>query len=274
MPQRPAKRLARRAVKQAAAVADRLRPARPGAVVLLYHRVGRRSEVEVDLPRALFAEQMAAVAPRAASLDALLDGLDGPAPKPGTEPVAVTFDDGTADFVDEAVPVLVEHGVPALLYVATAFVEEGRSFPDAGAPASWAGLADAVSTGLVTIGSHTHTHALMDRATPTDAVHELDRSRKLIEDRLGIPAHHFAYPKAVLGSPAAEAAVRERFRSAAIAGTRPNRYGAADPYRLTRSPIQLSDDMRWFRAKLAGGMGLEDRLRQVLNRGRYAGAVT
>jgi peptidoglycan/xylan/chitin deacetylase (PgdA/CDA1 family) len=269
-----AKRTALGAVKRVAAGVDRLTPARPGVVVLLYHRVGRRSSVEVDLPRSLFAEQMAAVAGRAVALDDALTALARPAPTVGTSPVAVTFDDGTADFVDEAVPVLVEHGVPALLYVATAFIDEGRSFPDAGTPASWSALADAVSTGLVTIGSHTHTHALLDRAAPAEVAEELDRSCRLIEDRLGVAAAHFAYPKAVAGSPEAETAVRARFRSAALAGTRPNRYGATDPYRLARSPIQLSDGMRWFEAKLDGGMALEDKLRQVINRGRYAGAVT
>ena len=216
---------------------------------------------------------MAALASRAVTLDAALDALIGPAIA-GVAPVAVSFDDGTADFVDEAVQVLVDHGVPAVLYVATAFVDEGRPFRGAGAPASWAGLADALATGLVTIGSHTHTHALLDRANPTDVVQELDRSRKLIEDRLGVAADHFAYPRALPGSPAAEAAVRERFRSAALAGTRANPYGATDPYRLTRSPIQVSDGMRWFGAKLDGGMELEDRLRRILNRGRYAGDVT
>ena len=268
-----AKQTALGAVKRTAAVVDRLRPARPGVVVLLYHRVGGRSGVEVDLPRSLFGEQMAMITGRAIPLDGALDALAG-APGEPADPVVVTFDDGTADFVEEALPVLVEHGVPALLYVATAFVEEGRSFPDAGAPASWSGLADALSTGLVTIGSHTHTHVLLDRADPTVVAQELDRSRGLIEDRLGVTAEHFAYPKAVPGSPAADALVRERFRSAALAGTRPNHYGDTDPYRLARSPIQVSDGMRWFEAKLGGGMGLEDRLRQVLNRGRYAGAVT
>lgn len=269
-----AKRTALGAIKRVAAGVDRLTPARPGVVVLLYHRVGRRSTVEVDLPRSLFSEQMAAIAGRAVPLDDALSALAGPAPSGAATPVAVTFDDGTADFVDEAVPVLVEHGVPALLYVATAFIEEGRSFPDAGTPASWSALADAASTGVVSIGSHTHTHALLDRAAPAEVEQELDRSRKLIEDRLGVSADHFAYPKAVAGSPGAEAAVRARFRSAALAGTRPNRYGATDPYRLARSPIQLSDGMRWFEAKLEGGMALEDRLRRVINRGRYAGAVT
>lgn len=268
-----AKHLAQAMVKRAAVGADRLRPARPGVVVLLYHRVGGRSPVQVDLPRPLFAEQMAAISGRAVDLDAALLALDG-APGTGPGPVTVTFDDGTADFVEEALPVLVEHRVPALLYVATEFIEDGRSFPDEGAPASWAALADAVATGLVTIGSHTHSHVLLDRADPADVARELDRSRGLIEDRLGVTADHFAYPKAVLGSPAAEALVRERFRSAALAGTRPNLYGATDRYRLARSPIQVSDGMRWFEAKLGGGMGLEDRLRQILNRGRYAGAVT
>ena len=37
-------------------------------------------------------------------------------------------------------------------------------------------------------------------------------------------ARHFAYPKAVAGSIAADQAVRSRFASAALAGTRANPY--------------------------------------------------
>ena len=57
-------------------------------------------------------------------------------------------------------------------------------------------------------------------------------------------------------------------------GTRVNRYGATDPYRLARSPVQVSDGDRWFRHKVAGGLGFEDTLRRALNRRRYAGAST
>jgi peptidoglycan/xylan/chitin deacetylase (PgdA/CDA1 family) len=131
-----------------------------------------------------------------------------------------------------------------------------------------------VSTGFVTIGSHTHTHRLLDRADGEETALELDRSVRLIEDRLGVTCRHFAYPKALLGSPAAEHEVRRRFSTAAIAGTRPNPYGATDLYRLRRSPIQVGDGMRWFRRKASGGMALEDDLRTLRNRGRYAGAVT
>ncbi len=271
-----ARRMAQEALKRASVGVDRLLPPARGAVVLIYHRVGRRSALEVDLPRALFEEQVAAMAAsrRTATLDDALLALSGPAPSVGLDPVVVTFDDGTADFVDVALPVLVDHKVPSVLYVATDFIDSGRSFPDDGVPLSWAALADAVSTGLVTIGSHTHTHALLDRLAPADVEVELDRSRDLVREHLGIEADHFAYPKALAGSPGAARAVRARFRSAAIAGTRPNPYSHTDPFRLRRSPVQLGDGLRWFEHKLAGGMHIEDDVRRVANRLRYAGATT
>ena len=265
-----------RVVKGAAAAADLVRPHRRGVVVLLYHRVGRRTGSEIDLPTELFEAQLDALAAtgRVVPLDACLDALASPEPSDAGDPVAITFDDGTADFVDIALPLLERRGLPVTLYVATAFVDEGRSFPGDGTPVSWAALRDARSTGLVTVGSHTHGHALLDRLPAHEVAHELDRSRQLIEQELGANPAHFAYPKALAGSPSADAAVRARFRSAALAGTRPNPYGRTDPYRLARSPIQRADGMSWFRRKLDGGMGLEDRLRTLVNRRRYAGAAT
>jgi peptidoglycan/xylan/chitin deacetylase (PgdA/CDA1 family) len=264
---------ARTALKATAAALDRTRPRRDGLVVLIYHRVGRRSPIEVDLPVSLFSEQMAHLASQTRVVS-LTDGVT--ALREGrTEPmVAVTFDDGTADFADVAVPVLIEHRVPVTLYVATDFLERGIEFPDDGVPLSWAALGDAVSTGLVDVGSHTHHHALLDRLPASDIDGELDRSIELIGEHLDVHAAHFAYPKAVMGSPAADAAVRARFESGAIAGTRVNVAGATDPYRLARSPVQLSDGMRWFRHKVAGGMAFEDTLRRAVNRTRYAGATS
>ncbi len=266
---------ARQAAKVASRAVDLARPKLPGLVVLLYHRVGRRTAVEVDLPLDRFDEQMRFLVEhaRVVTLNDALAELDGPA-REGDSVVAVTFDDGTADFADVALPVLVEHGVPVMLYVATEFVDTGRHFPDDGVPLSWAALADTTSTGLVDVGSHTHTHALLDRLDPTLVGAELDRSIELIGSHVGAAPRHFAYPKAVLGSAAAEGEVRARFASAAVAGTRPNPYGATDPYRLARSPIQLADGMRWFEAKVDGGMAFEDTLRRLVNRRRYAGATS
>ncbi len=264
-----------RAVKLAAEAADRVRPpAAEGVVILLYHRVGGRATSEMDLPLGLFEEQMGQLAASGAAgtLDDAVEHLAGRSPE-GPR-VVVTFDDGTDDVVDVAVPVLARYGVPALLYVATDFVESGRSWPQDGKPASWAGLADAMATGVLSVGSHTHTHALLDRLPAAEVDSELDRSIGLIEERLGTSPRHFAYPKALCGSPAAEAAVRARFASAALAGCRRNRPGATDVWQLARSPIQVSDGMRFFARKLAGGMALEQSLRDLKNRRGYRGLTT
>jgi peptidoglycan/xylan/chitin deacetylase (PgdA/CDA1 family) len=254
-----------------AAGVDDLRARAEGVVVLAYHRVGGHSAAsEIDLPGEVFAVQMSEIAHRVTTMDDALEALEGPAP--GTGGIVVTFDDGTADFVDDALPVLVEHRVPVVLYVATEFVDEARPFPQGGPPLSWSAIRDAVSTGLVTIGSHTHAHLLLDRCETDVAERDLDRSIELIGEHVGAAPAHFAYPKAVAGNPQTAALVARRFRSAALAGTRPNRYGATDPARLARSPIQRSDGMRWFRRKVQGGMAFEDDLRRVANRLRYAGA--
>jgi peptidoglycan/xylan/chitin deacetylase (PgdA/CDA1 family) len=273
-PRRRARAVLGQGLKTAAFAADRVRPTARGVVVLLYHRVGAGSGLSVDLPVSRFEEQVAALAAtgRVSTLDAALAALDAPVP-PAADPIVVTFDDGTADFAEHALPVLERHRVPACVYVATDFVERQRPFPANGTPLSWSALADAVSTGLVTVGSHTHTHALLDRIDARAIDDELDRSLVLIGERLGVRARHFAYPKALAGSAAADAAVRARFASAALAGTRPNPYGSTDPYLLARSPIQVSDGMRWFTRKVAGGMALEDTVRRVANRARYAGAA-
>jgi peptidoglycan/xylan/chitin deacetylase (PgdA/CDA1 family) len=217
--------------------------------------------------------QLEHLAPRAIRLGDALERLTR-APDAEPDPIAVTFDDGSADVLDHAVPRLVAARVPATLYLATGFVGGTGEAPAGGRRVSWAGLADAVSTGYLEIGSHTHDHVLLDRADPAAAAADLDRSIGLVQEHLGVTPVDFAYPKALPASTAVEALVRERFRSAALAGTRPNRYGATDPWRLARSPIQASDGMRWFRAKADGGMGLEATLRTRLNRRRYAGATT
>jgi peptidoglycan/xylan/chitin deacetylase (PgdA/CDA1 family) len=266
-------------VKSASAVVDRLNPPRRGVVVLIYHRVGGGSGLEFDLPLNVFEAQAEALAAsgRVVPLGGALTRLaqpSGPDAASAEDPVVVTFDDGTDDFVDHAMPILERCRLPVTLYAATSFIDEGRPFPHDGRPMSWRGLADAHATGLVDVGSHTHGHRLLDRLSPAETAGELDRSIELIGQHLGRPPLDFAYPKAVPGSAATDRAVRQRFRSAALAGTHANPLGTTDPYRLARSPIQRSDGMRWFERKVSGGMAMEDGLRRVLNRWRYAGATT
>lgn len=272
-----------RVLKTMAAAGDQIRQPPAGVVVLIYHRVGARAAVEIDLPEVDFDRQMAFLAEsgRAVSLDTAVDLLAGDAAEAGgrpvedlpDRPVVVTFDDGTLDLAEVALPVLVRHGVPATVYLATRFVEEGLEWPASGAPLTWSAAREMCGSGLVTFGSHTHSHLLLDRLPAAEAAEELDRSRGLIEERLQVEARHFAYPKAVAPSSAVEGLVRERFRSAALGGNRPNVVGATDVHRLTRSAVQVSDGWRFFQRKADGGMVFEDRARRALNSLRYRRSV-
>jgi peptidoglycan/xylan/chitin deacetylase (PgdA/CDA1 family) len=225
--------------------------------VLLYHRVGA-GDREVDLDEAAFAAQMEMLAGQVRSLDE----VTGDAERGG---VVVTFDDGYADFHEVVLPLLVEHRVPATLYLATGLVrEEGADQPEA---LSWPQLREAVETGLVTVGSHTHGHADLSRAGAAQAEEEMRRSKELVEERLQRPCRHFAFPFAV-GSPEARSTARHLFDTAAL-GWRTNRAGRIDPYRLGRTPVLRSDGRFFFRAKLDGMLDREALVYRAFRRGPW-----
>ena len=83
----------------------------------------------------------------------------------------------------------------------------------------------------------------------------------MIEEHLARPCLHFAYPKAIAPSPAAEIVVRRHFDTAALAGNTPNVAGATDLHRLGRHALTVADDDASFTRKAAGGMRVEGWLR-------------
>jgi peptidoglycan/xylan/chitin deacetylase (PgdA/CDA1 family) len=236
---------------------------RPGdLVVLLYHRVGRgRSEIE--LPTDAFERQLRTLVERerVLSLDRALVGH----PAGG---VVVSFDDGTPDFHRTVVPLLVRYRVPVILYLATGLVANGNGRGDG---LTWSQLREVRDTGLVTVGSHTHGHADLSRATEAEAEDEMRRSKDLIEEHLERPCEHFAYPWAV-GGLAADRAARRLFRSAALDAWRTNRAGRTDPHRLGRVPVLRSDGQVFFRRKVRGELDTEAWLYRVLGRGPWGRA--
>ena len=266
---------ARHALKWAAASADAVLPT-SGLVVLAYHRVGIGGTSQMDLPLDRFQAQMAELVDshRVLSLDAALAEYSAGAPAEPEPCVVLTFDDGTADFADDVLAVLDEFDLPATVYVATEPVINGERWPDGAAPLSEAALAEVAGHPLVTVGCHTHAHLLLDREPASVVEADLDRSIELLAELTGSTPGHFAYPKALAPSAENDVLIRDRFASAAVAGTRPNRPGRTDPYRLARSPIQRSDTPRDVAHKFAGGMRLEDDVRRLVQRVTYRAART
>lgn len=276
---RTAKQIARVGVRRVAAASDRLVKPHQGVTVLGYHQVGAETPGGANVSVDAFSRQLAWLADRtrvislSEAIDRLLDPDRFPATYDPRPFVVITFDDGTADFADNAVPMLERLDLPATLYLATSYPEEKRSFWDDGTILTWDRLTEITASGLIEIGSHTHSHVLLDRASALVIDDELDRSCRLIEDRLGRKAEHFAYPKALGDGLQADVAVRLRFRSAALAGGGSNVPGKTNPYRLARQPVLAVDNLETFSRKALGGLRLEGVLRDHLDRRRYRHAT-
>ena len=264
--------LARKAVKAAMLPGGIVTRRRAGdVVILLYHRVGGRGG-EIDLPAGVFERQLAILAERerVVTLDQALSGDGGG--------VVVTVDDGYRDFRDTVLPLLARYRIPAVLYLATGLVAGERASgarphgaPELGEELTWPMLAEAVASGLVTVGAHTHGHTDLSKASEQVCQDEMARSKELIEDRLGVACRHFAYPWAV-ASPTADRVARRLFDSAALDAWRTNRAGAIDPWRLGRVPILASDGLAFFRAKVQGRLDGEALAYRLLGRGPWGRA--
>jgi peptidoglycan/xylan/chitin deacetylase (PgdA/CDA1 family) len=113
-------------------------------------------------------------------------------------PVVLTFDDAFTDFYSTALPVLHRHGFRATLFTPTGYIggEAGwlRSCNEAHRKVlSWQALRDIAAEG-VEMAAHSHTHPQLDRLPAAIVRDELDRSRRLLEDNLGLLVEGFAYP--------------------------------------------------------------------------------
>lgn len=172
--------------------------------VLMYHSISAQAMPRFrrfTLPAADFAAQMSFLAEHgytplsAARYAAILRGADGGLP---ARPVVITFDDGFADFHQEALPILRRHGFAATLYVATAFVEGSsgwlRPEGEQDRPMlTWAQLREIAAAGIE-VGAHAHTHADLDAVDPETARNEIAISQELLARQLGAPPQTFAYP--------------------------------------------------------------------------------
>ena len=113
-------------------------------------------------------------------------------------PVILTFDDGFADFYEEALPVLRRYGFAATLYVATGFVNGTSRWlqheGEANRPMlTWDQLRE-ISANGIECGGHSHNHPQLDTLSPAEASREIVQSKRLLENHLGQQVLSFAYP--------------------------------------------------------------------------------
>ncbi|MCZ9346676.1 polysaccharide deacetylase family protein, partial [Streptomyces sp. TRM76130] len=124
---------------------------------------------------------------------ALADHLAGRAPLP-PRPVLLTFDDGFADLPGPTAERLAGHGLAATAYLTTGAIAPGGRSLLPPAPMMTLAQAAGLEEHGVEIGSHTVTHAQLDTLPPDTLAVELRSSKAVLEDALGHPVRHLAYP--------------------------------------------------------------------------------
>ena len=182
---------------------NRPRAATAAVPVLMYHSVADRAAPgfrRFVTPPGPFLDQLdyldaAGYQPVTAADLAMAYRAGRPLP---AQPVVLTFDDSFTDFADTVLPALRKRGFCATLYVPTAYVGRTarwlRSCGEGDRPMlSWTVLRD-ISTEGVEVAAHSHTHPQLDRMAAADAADEVRRSRRLLEDSLGVAVDGFAYP--------------------------------------------------------------------------------
>lgn len=113
--------------------------------------------------------------------------------------VAITFDDGFANFATYALPVLSRFRFPATVFAVPGYCGLHNDWPTQapGIPIlpimSWEALKDAALAGI-DIGAHTMDHPRLTALSDGEADEQIRASQAEIEDRLGKPVRHFAYP--------------------------------------------------------------------------------
>ena len=173
----------------------------------MYHRVAR---TDVDpwglcVSSANFAAQLEAirrVAEPLPLLDLVRNQTDGPLP---SRSVVVTFDDGYVDNLEQALPVLREHGVPATLFIATGNIDTPPSSGGTGSslllalgrlPATWCSRCRAAPA-LAARRGHEYTREQCWRTAGPGLVGRGGQSAASVPRRLGRPVAVGCRPRQV-----------------------------------------------------------------------------
>jgi peptidoglycan/xylan/chitin deacetylase (PgdA/CDA1 family) len=170
----------------AARAAARHAPAKRGRI-LAYHSIGTAAWGVNDVSPRDFERHLQL---------AVDDGWSFTTPaqvlaEPDRPLLAITFDDGVASVLTQAVPVLRHHGVPATAFVVTGWAD-GHHADGYAYVLDWTGI-HALRASGVTVASHSVTHPDFGKLAPAQARQELAESRNRLS-RMGVDTDEFAIP--------------------------------------------------------------------------------
>ena len=237
-------------------LADRVRGGaqRPGLRILIYHRISDDSDQFAVAPDT-FRRQMEALAASGQRVVDLYE-IETLSLAPDEAAVALTFDDGYRDILENALPVLRSHGFPSTVFVVPGAMEGASTFswyPPGAMPAlaGWDELRSEERAGLVRFEPHTLTHPILTTVSRDAAEREIVGSKLAIERELGRPAKILCYPAGYHSRREAEIARACGLRAAVTCEFGAN-HAPFTSFELRRTMVECFDPLWLFRARLAG----------------------
>lgn len=168
----------------------------------------------------------------------------------------VTFDDGYVDNFEQAYRILSDLKCPAIIFLATKFIEKGIKLVNDRRFGSleWSQIIEMHNSGLVTFGTHSHSHEIMSSLNDDQLREEIKLSKCILEDKLGVSIKHFAYPNGQLNDfdDRSISLLESSGYVSACSTVWGTRHSPRDIYKLKRVRIDNSDSMKEFILKLDG----------------------
>jgi peptidoglycan/xylan/chitin deacetylase (PgdA/CDA1 family) len=178
-------------------------------------------------------------------------------------PVVITFDDGLQGSVDHALPILEAHGFTAVFFLVSGYMgrTSGWLVPELGLELpimSWP-TARALADAGFQCGAHTVTHPRLAGLDPIRRRAELMDARSRLEDELGRPVLHLAYPYGSFDEDVQASAAEAGYLSACT--TSPGLSGPEDSLlALRRVSVYGHETLLDFACRLQTGRALREHL--------------
>lgn len=212
----------------------------PTCVVLYYHSISA-------CERKRFARQLDDVIRFASPLN-LQDDVKL---EPGHNYVAITFDDGFSNYIEQALPELIKRTLPSTNFLIAEALGEHFGREGADESVMTAEAARAVLSPQVQFGSHTLTHPMLPLLSECDMLREIAESRRSLETALGHTVDTFSFPYGGFSERAIEFCAKAGYRR--VFTTLPHlAFRSPSDFVVGRVRVDPFDWQLEFRLKLLG----------------------
>ncbi len=234
------------------------------SAILTYHSIDKSASV-ISVSPEMFRRHMENLAESAVPVVPLRRILDV------ENSIAITFDDGFANFETDALPILAQHGFPATVFLVSGYCGRENNWAGQSPKAprlpllSWTSVRE-LGANDIEWGAHTANHADLTALQDVQVNSELLDCVNEIEQRIGRAVQSFAYPYGRCDQ-RVRAAAAKRFDR--CCGTRLNYLGPnADPSELPRLDMYYLSDPEHVKHLMTAKVRSYIAVRRLLREGK------